>query len=100
MTSDLVTVQRCMKFVAQQTPPPPRESLWELRRQCSTAERCVLRYSRVAPITMTFIGPSLLFIEGDNTINHNSIAFILQYKQFRRLFTGDAGVRAKQRFLN
>ena len=40
------------------------------------------------------------FIESHNTINDNSIAFILQYKQFRMLFTGDAGVAAEQRFLN
>ncbi len=51
-------------------------------------------------ITLTFIGPSLPFIESDNTINDNSIAFILQYKRFRMLFTGDAGVAAEQRFLN
>ena len=51
-------------------------------------------------ITLTFIGPSLPFIESDNTINDNSIAFILQYKHFRMLFTGDAGVAAEQRFLN
>lgn len=51
-------------------------------------------------VTLTFIGPSLPFIESDNTINDNSIAFILQYKRFRMLFTGDAGVAAEQRFLN
>jgi competence protein ComEC len=51
-------------------------------------------------LTLTFIGPSLPFIESKNTINDNSIAFILQYKQFRMLFTGDAGVAAEQRFLN
>jgi competence protein ComEC len=51
-------------------------------------------------VTLAFIGPSLPFIEGTNTINDNSIAFILQYKQFRMLFTGDAGVAAEQRFLN
>jgi len=51
-------------------------------------------------VTLTFIGPSLPFIESHNTINDNSIAFILQYKHFRMLFTGDAGVAAEQRFLN
>ena len=51
-------------------------------------------------VTLTFIGPSLPFIESGNTINDNSIAFILQYKTFRMLFTGDAGVAAEQRFLN
>jgi competence protein ComEC len=51
-------------------------------------------------ITLTFIGPSLPFIESDNTINDNSVAFILQYKHFRMLFTGDAGVAAEQRLLN
>ncbi|MGZ3496900.1 MAG: ComEC/Rec2 family competence protein [Vulcanimicrobiaceae bacterium] len=51
-------------------------------------------------VTVTFIGPSLPFIESNNTVNDNSIAFILQYKQFRMLFTGDAGVEAERRFLN
>lgn len=51
-------------------------------------------------VTLTFIGPSLPFIESKNTINDNSIAFILQYKHFRMIFTGDAGVAAEQRFLN
>ncbi|HET7814663.1 MAG TPA: DNA internalization-related competence protein ComEC/Rec2 [Candidatus Baltobacteraceae bacterium] len=51
-------------------------------------------------ITLTFIGPSLPLIQSNNTINDNSIAFILQYKSFRMLFTGDAGVAAEQRFLN
>jgi competence protein ComEC len=51
-------------------------------------------------VTLTFIGPSLPFIESNNTINDNSVAFILQYRQFRMLFTGDAGVAAEQRFLN
>ncbi|HEV3153763.1 MAG TPA: DNA internalization-related competence protein ComEC/Rec2 [Candidatus Baltobacteraceae bacterium] len=51
-------------------------------------------------VVLTFIGPSLPFIESDNTINDNSVAFVLQYKHFRMLFTGDAGVSAEQRFLN
>jgi competence protein ComEC len=50
-------------------------------------------------VTLTFIGPSLPFIDGKNAINDNSIAFILKYKQFRMLFTGDAGVAAERRFL-
>ena len=49
-------------------------------------------------VTLTFIGPSLPFIESDNTINDNSFAFILKYKNFRILFTGDAGVAAEKRF--
>jgi competence protein ComEC len=50
-------------------------------------------------VTLTFIGPSLPFIGSKNAINDNSIAFILQYRSFRMLFTGDAGVEAEQRFL-
>jgi competence protein ComEC len=50
-------------------------------------------------LTLTFIGPSLPFIGGKNAINDNSIAFILQYCNFRMLFTGDAGVAAERRFL-
>lgn len=49
--------------------------------------------------TLSFIGPSLPFIGGKNAINDNSIAFILQYRSFRMLFTGDAGVAAERRFL-
>jgi competence protein ComEC len=52
-------------------------------------------------VALTFIGPSLPFIAGSrNDINNNSVAFILQYKQFRMLFTGDAGAEAEQRFLS
>ncbi|HKU67600.1 MAG TPA: DNA internalization-related competence protein ComEC/Rec2 [Candidatus Baltobacteraceae bacterium] len=51
-------------------------------------------------VTITFIGPSLPFIVSNNQINDNSVAFILQYKHFRMLFTGDAGVAAEQRFLS
>lgn len=51
-------------------------------------------------VNLTFIGPSLPFISGSgNDINDNSIAFVLQYRHFRMLFTGDAGVAAEQRFL-
>ncbi|MGZ3504755.1 MAG: DNA internalization-related competence protein ComEC/Rec2 [Vulcanimicrobiaceae bacterium] len=52
-------------------------------------------------ITLTFIGPSLpLLTNTRNDINSNSLAFILQYRNFRMLFTGDAGAEAEQRFLN
>jgi competence protein ComEC len=50
-------------------------------------------------VTLTFIGPQLPYIGGKNAINDNSVAFILQYRSFRMLFTGDAGVAAEQRFL-
>jgi len=50
-------------------------------------------------VSLTFIGPSLPFIGGKNAINDNSIAFIVHYRSFRMLFTGDAGVDAEQRFL-
>ena len=51
-------------------------------------------------ITLRFIGPSLPLIGGKNAINDNSIAFLLQYEQFRMLFTGDAGDAAEERFLD
>ncbi|MBV8345291.1 MAG: DNA internalization-related competence protein ComEC/Rec2 [Candidatus Eremiobacteraeota bacterium] len=51
-------------------------------------------------VTLRFIGPSLPFIDGKNSINDNSIAFVLQYHAFRMLFTGDAGVAAERRFLD
>jgi competence protein ComEC len=50
-------------------------------------------------VTLTFIGPSVPFIAGKNAVNDNSVAFILEYKHFRMLFTGDAGVAAERRFL-
>lgn len=51
-------------------------------------------------VTLTFIGPSLPFIRGKNAINDNSITFILQYRSFRMLFTGDAGVAAERRLMD
>ena len=50
-------------------------------------------------VALRFIGPQLPFIGGKNAINDNSIAFILSYKKFRMLFTGDAGSAAEHRFL-
>jgi competence protein ComEC len=74
--------------------------------QTAKAEHVPMVYPRAGAVwqtddgvTLTFIGPSLPFIESNNTINDNSIAYILQYKHFRMLFTGDAGVAAEQRFL-
>jgi competence protein ComEC len=51
-------------------------------------------------IRLLFIGPSLPFIGGRNAINSNSIAFVLEYRRFRMLFTGDAGSDSEQRFLS
>jgi competence protein ComEC len=51
-------------------------------------------------VILTFIGPSLPFLGSKNAINDNSVAFILQYRPFRMLFTGDAGSAAEQRFLD
>lgn len=51
-------------------------------------------------VVLSFIGPSLPFIESKNAINDNSIAFVLQFRKFRMLFTGDAGVAAERRFLD
>jgi competence protein ComEC len=52
-------------------------------------------------LALRFIGPSLPFLEHTgNDINDNSIAFMLEYRDFRMLFTGDAGTAAEQRFLN
>jgi competence protein ComEC len=52
-------------------------------------------------VTLRFLGPSQPFITGSrNDINENSVAFIVQYRGFRMLFTGDAGAAAEQRFLN
>ena len=76
--------------------------------QTARSERVPMVYPRAGTawrtddgLTLTFIGPSLPFITGSqNDINNNSVAFILQYKRFRMLFTGDAGAEAEQRFLN
>lgn len=51
-------------------------------------------------IVLHFVGPSLPFIGGRNAINSNSIAFMLEYRRFRMLFTGDAGSESEQRFLS
>jgi len=51
-------------------------------------------------VTLQFIGPQLPFVGGRNAINENSIAFILTYRRFRMLFTGDAGSLAEQRLLD
>ena len=52
-------------------------------------------------VWLTFLGPSLPLITGSrNDINNNSIVFMLQYKSFRMLFTGDAGAEAEQRILD
>ena len=50
-------------------------------------------------VVLRFIGPSLPFIGGANAINSNSVAFVLQYRRFRMLFTGDAGSESERRFL-
>jgi competence protein ComEC len=50
-------------------------------------------------VVLRFIGPSLPFIGGTNAINSNSVAFVLQYRRFRMLFTGDAGSESERRFL-
>ena len=80
---------------------------WRDAIATARADRVPIVYPRAGVVwrtddglTLTFIGPSLPFIESNNTINDNSIAFILQYKRFRMLFTGDAGVAAEQRFLS
>jgi len=52
-------------------------------------------------VTLHFLGPSLPFVANSrNDINENSVAFILRYKDFCMLFTGDAGAAAEQRFLS
>jgi len=51
-------------------------------------------------LTLTFLGPSLpLLADTNNDVNNNSLVFLLQYRQFRMLFTGDAGAEAERRFL-
>ena len=52
-------------------------------------------------VSLSFLAPTLPFIAGSrNDINNNSLVFMLQYKSFRMLFTGDAGAEAEQRILN
>lgn len=51
-------------------------------------------------VTLRFFAPSLPFFAGTgNDINNNSIVFMLEYKRFRMLFTGDAGSQAEARIL-
>ncbi|MGZ3498763.1 MAG: ComEC/Rec2 family competence protein [Vulcanimicrobiaceae bacterium] len=78
-----------------------------MQLQTAHAEHVPIAYPRAGTVwrtddgvTLTFIGPSLpLLTNTRNDINDNSVPFILQYKQFRMLFTGDAGAQAEQRFL-
>lgn len=52
-------------------------------------------------VSLTFLGPTLPLITGSrNDINNNSLVFMLQYRHFRMLFTGDAGAEAERRILN
>jgi len=52
-------------------------------------------------VSLDFLGPSLPFIaRSRNDVNENSIAFVLRYRSFCMLFTGDAGAAAERRFLN
>lgn len=52
-------------------------------------------------VSLDFLGPSLpLIANSRNDINENSIAFVLRYRAFCMLFTGDAGAAAEARFLD
>lgn len=80
---------------------------WRDAISTARADRVPIVYPRAGMVwrtedgvTLTFIGPSLPFIESNNTINDNSVAFVLQFKAFRMLFTGDAGDAAELRFLS
>ncbi len=61
--------------------------------------RAGLRWQTDDGVTLRFIGPSLPLFGGGNAINSNSLAFVLDYRAFHMLFTGDAGTEAEQRFL-
>ncbi|MBC5829950.1 MAG: DNA internalization-related competence protein ComEC/Rec2 [Candidatus Eremiobacteraeota bacterium] len=51
-------------------------------------------------VAFDFLGPSIPLLAGTrNDINNNSLIFMLRYKSFRMLFTGDAGAEAEQRVL-
>ncbi|MGB8521114.1 MAG: MBL fold metallo-hydrolase, partial [Candidatus Tumulicola sp.] len=52
-------------------------------------------------VSLDFLGPSLPFIaRSRNDVNENSVAFVLRYRSFCMLFTGDAGAAAERRFLS
>lgn len=52
-------------------------------------------------VTFDFFGPSLpLLTDTRNDINNNSLIFMLRYRSFRMLFTGDAGSEAEERVLS
>ena len=51
-------------------------------------------------VTFRFYGPTLPLIDGSrNDINSNSLVFRIEYKNFRMLFTGDAGAETEARLL-
>jgi competence protein ComEC len=64
------------------------------------ATRAGMRWLTDDGVALTFVGPSLPFIGGRNAINSNSVAFVLEYRKFRMLFTGDAGSESEARFLD
>lgn len=62
--------------------------------------RAGARWSLDDGVTLDFLGPSLpLIARSRNDINENSVAFLLRYRWFCMLFTGDAGAAAEERFL-
>ncbi|HEY2474584.1 MAG TPA: DNA internalization-related competence protein ComEC/Rec2 [Candidatus Cybelea sp.] len=61
--------------------------------------RAGMRWQTDDGVIFRFIGPSLPFIGGSNAINSNSVAFLLDYRSFHMLFTGDAGTESERRFL-
>lgn len=51
-------------------------------------------------VLFRFLGPEEPFISGTRSdINNNSLVFMLEFKSFHMLFTGDAGAEAERRLL-
>lgn len=55
---------------------------------------------RLDGMTLRFLAPSMPYFSGGaDDVNENSIVFMLEYRGFRMLFTGDAGEESEARLL-
>jgi competence protein ComEC len=63
--------------------------------------RCGDRWATDDGVTLSVLSPcGVLFADGKNDVNENSVVVMLVYRDFRMLFMGDAGFQAEQRLLD
>ncbi len=62
--------------------------------------RCGDRWNSDDGVALTILSPcGVLFADGKNDVNENSVVATLEFRGFRMLFTGDAGLQAENRLL-